>query len=530
MTREILRLIRKKRKVWEKAKYSSLAEDMAEYKRIEKEVSNKIRNAKRKLEKDLVSGPDKNNRNFARYVKTKTKSRTTIGPLITKDKRVLTEEKDMAEELNKFFSSVFTREDLTNIPEPEKEQVQSRMKEIRVSKGEIKKKIQKLRKEAAAGPDGIKPRLLQQLEDSILLPLEMLFNRSLETGEIPQEWRTAKVTPIFKKGAKGDPGNYRPVSLTSVPCKILESIVKDRIMDHLMENKLIRESQHGFMPDRSCASNLVEFMDKVTKAVDEGKSVDIFYLDFAKAFDKVPRQRLVKKLNAKGVHGKAVRWIENWLSERTQTVFIRGENSSPCPVESGVPQGTVLGPTLFTVFIDDLDLEVVREMLNVWMNKFADDTKGGKVIENLQDKENLQRALDLLCEWAEKWGMSFNVQKCKIMHIGKNNPCYEYTMRGTKLGTTEEERDIGVVITKNLKPSEQCSKAAGRATAVLNQIRRNFHYRDRHTFLKLYKQYVRPHLEFSSQAWSPWLVGDKETLEKVQEKAVKMVSGLKSKD
>jgi hypothetical protein len=219
MTREILRLIRKKRKVWKKAKYSSLAEDMAEYKRIEKEVSNKIRNAKRKLEKDLVSGPDKKNRNFARYVKTKTKSRTTIGPLITKDKRVLTEEKDMAEELNKFFSSVFTREDLTNIPEPEKEQVQSRMKEIRVSKGEIKKKIQKLRKEAAAGPDGIKPRLLQQLEDSILLPLEILFNRSLETGEIPQEWRTAKVTPIFKKGAKGDPGNYRPVSLTSVPCK-----------------------------------------------------------------------------------------------------------------------------------------------------------------------------------------------------------------------------------------------------------------------------------------------------------------------
>ena len=206
---------------------------------------------------------------------------------------------------------------MTNIPEPEKEQVQSRMKEIRVSQGEIKKKIQKLRKEAAAGPDGIKPRLLQQLQDSILLPLEMLFNRSLETGEIPQEWRTAKVTPIFKKGAKGDPGNYRPVSLTSVPCKILESIVKDRIMEHLMENKLIQESQHGFMPDRSCASSLVEFMDKVTKAVDEGKSVDIFYLDFAKAFDKVPRQRLVKKLNAKGVHGKAVRWIENWLSERT---------------------------------------------------------------------------------------------------------------------------------------------------------------------------------------------------------------------
>jgi hypothetical protein len=122
--------------------------------------------------------------------------------------------------------------------------------------------------------------------------------------------------------------------------------------------------------------------------------------------------------------------------------------------------------------------------------------------------------------------MSFNLAKCKIMHIGANNPGYDYYMRGTKLGTTEEERDIGVTITKNLKPSAQCSKAAGRATAVLGQIRRNFHYRDRHTFLKLYKQYVRPHLEFAVPAWSPWLQGDKDTLERVQEKAVKMVNGL----
>jgi hypothetical protein len=126
--------------------------------------------------------------------------------------------------------------------------------------------------------------------------------------------------------------------------------------------------------------------------------------------------------------------------------------------------------------------------------------------------------------------MSFNVPKCKVMHVGRNNPEYEYTLRGQKLETTDEERDIGVMITKNLKPSAQCEKAAGRAMTVLNQLRRNFHYRDRHTFLRLYKQYVRPHLEFSVQAWSPWLVGDIERLEKVQEKAVRMVAGLKGKE
>jgi len=169
-----------------------------------------------------------------------------------------------------------------------------------------------------------------------------------------------------------------------------------------------------------------------------------------------------------------------------------------------------------------------RQQLEVKTVKFTDDTKGGKVIVNTEDRDKLQQALDSLCDWADKWGMSFNLSKCKFMHVGTHNPAYEYFMRGgVRLEETEEERDIGVAVTKNLKPSAQCSKAAGRASAVLGQLRRNFHYRDRYTFLRLYKQYVRPHLEFSAPAWSPWLQGDKDTLEKVQEKAVKMVTGLR---
>ncbi len=193
------------------------------------------------------------------------------------------------------------------------------------------------------------------------------------------------------------------------------------------------------------------------------------------------------------------------------------------------PQGTVLWPTLFTVYIDDLEVKVMAENLDVIIVKFADDTKGAKVIRE-EDRQKLQQALDILCEWADKWGMSFNVAKCKIMHVGRNNPGYAYFMNGTQVATTDEERDIGVVISKSLKPASQCNIAAGRATTVLNQIKRNFHYRDRHTFVKLYKQYVTPHLEYAGPAWAPWLKGDIEVLEKVQEKAVKMVSGLRSKE
>jgi hypothetical protein len=208
-------------------------------------------------------------------------------------------------------------------------------------------------------------------------------------------------------------------------------------------------------------------------------------------------------------------------------VVICGSYSSEADVDSGVPQGTVLGPCLFTIFIDDLEVEVEISDLGTFIVKFADNTKRMKLIESEEDRDKMQRSLDLLVRWADEWGMVFNVDKCKVMHLGRHNPMYEYYMKGRKLATTEEEKDVGVYVTKNLKPSTQCHRAATRATAVLNQLRKNFHYRDRKTFIKLYKQYVRPHLEFASPAWSPWNAGDQEELERVQQKAIKMVTGLK---
>ena len=172
-------------------------------------------------------------------------------------------------------------------------------------------------------------------------------------------------------------------------------------MEHLLENNLIKDSQHGFMPGKSCATNLVEFMDTVSKAVDDGEAVDIFYLDFAKAFDKVPRQRLIAKLRAKGIENGVVNWIEDWLTGRTQRVSIQGEQSEESSVDSGVPQGTVLGPTLFSVYIDDLESEIERRKLEVLVKKFADDTKGAKVIRSPEDRDKMQTALDCLCDWAE---------------------------------------------------------------------------------------------------------------------------------
>ena len=246
-------------------------------------------------------------------------------------------------------------------------------------------------------------------------------------------------------------------------------------------------------------------------------------MDFAKAFDKVPKARLLQKMKNKGIDGQVLQWVGNWLTGRTQAVKVGTDLSSNCKVKSGVPQGSVLGPPLFTIFIDDVD--DYAQLIDLLL-KFADDTKGLQEINGEEDRNKLQLTLDRMVEWAEDWGMKFNVDKCKIMPVGRNNPQYEYFMAGKKLQVVEEEKDIGVLIHNSLKPSKHCKKVADTANAVLRQLTKNFHFRDRHVFKKLYVQYVRPHLEFASPAWSPWNESDKAIIEKVQMRAINCISGL----
>ena len=464
---------------------------------------------------------------FWSYMKQRTANRVTVGPLV-RDNVVITDDKQMCDVLNQQYCSVFTREDLSNLPEAENKFHYSEdleLNDIQFTKEKAKAKLSKLKPSSAPGPDLIWPRALNKLAGALCTPLNMIFSACMSEGSVPPDWKLTNVTPIFKKGQKGDPANYRPVSLTSVCCKVMESIIRDSIVEHLTRYQLVRPSQHGFMNSKSTQTNLLEYMEKLTKLVDEGHCVDVIYCDFSKGFDVVPHKRLLTKCEGLGIRGKVIRWVEEWLTGRKQRVVLNGKASEWGEVASSVVQGSCLGPCLFVIFINDIDLAV--DALS-FIIKFADDSKAGRVVDSPEDRQAFQEMLDKLETWSQEWQLLFNRGKCKVMHFGKHNPKQVYMMGGQQLQASHQEKDLGVLVDESLKPSAQCARASAKANQVLGQLLRGCTWRDPANLTQLFKVYVRPHLEYAQASWSPWTQADIQTLEKVQQRFTKQVSGMGS--
>ena len=234
----------------------------------------------------------------------------------------------------------------------------------------------------------------------------------LSTGTIPQDWRKARVSPILKKGARNKSDDYRPISLTSIVCKLMEKFVKDAVMAHIIQHNQLSPRQFGFINGRSTMTQLFNYFDKCVEIVSSGKVADVIYFDFAKAFDTVPHRRLLKKLEGYRINGELFNWIKAFLSDREQVIHVNGEESDTSTVISGIPQGSVLGPILFVLCINDL-----QDAVNSEIYLYADDTKIFKAVTSMQDSLSLQSDIDAMIEWSRKWLLQFHPDKCHVLTL-----------------------------------------------------------------------------------------------------------------
>ena len=455
------------------------------YTRARNHVRTVLRKKRRAYEKDIASQAKTAPKKFFAYCQSKTKTRAGIAPLLRDpdDKASLvSSDAEKSEVLQAQYCSVFTTEDNSDLPEFST-RCHSEVPRIVVTVEMVKKRLEKLDTSKSAGPDGLHPRLLRECADVLAEPLALLYQLSLDSGQVPSQWKKSVISPIFKKGAKNIATNYRPVSLTSLLCKLLEGIIREAVVKHLLDNNLLTTKQFGFLKGRSTQLQLLTFLDHVATSLEadpEGGAVDTIYLDYMKAFDTVPLRRLLHKLRAYGITGTLLRWMESFLVGRSQQVAVNGTCSGSSPVLSGVPQGSVLGPILFVLFINDIVDQLETNML-----LFADDSKlfnHVSVQTAAEDCAAIQRDLVRLEDWSRTWLLRFHPGKCHVLTLGEfmNTPCraYNYQLCGQSLEHVFEERDLGVIIDSSLTFELHIDNKVNVANAFLGMVRRNFSFLD----------------------------------------------------
>lgn len=524
---------RKKHRLWTRYMETKDAGTLSKYK-IQR---NKVKSLSRKvhaMEQENVARLCKTNpKKFWKYVRKSTRARSGVGDLkIVKDdgsKITLQEDQQKADALVNFYSSVFTRE-TDNGPELEhKPHIEVDMSELVITESDVLSKLNDLKTDKSPGDDGLHPKVLHELRAEIAKPLQIIFQESLNTGCVPNDWKSGIITAIYKKGSKSEVGNYRPVSLTSVVSKIFESIIRDHIMRHFITNKLLSNKQYGFIKGRSTLLQLLHMLDKWTSLLEEGGQIDAIYTDFEKAFDKVPHRRLITKLKAYGISSTLVSWIKVFLDGRKQRVRLNGKYSKWEDVLSGIPQGSVLGPLLFIIYINDLP-EVCNQMAEMYL--FADDAKMYKYISDPVDQQQLQNTLLQMQQWSDKWLLRLNVNKCKITSFGRDIAYrYEYYLTtgqsSTELTREGHLNDLGIEIDDKLNFSLHIHIKVNKAYQVLGVVRRNFYNLAGAAFVMIYKAMVRSIVEYNSAVWSPYKVADVLEIEKVQKRATKIVRACK---
>ena len=529
ITCAIKKHIRKRKRLFRKAKATQDNEIWAKFRRQRNKTTSLIRRSKQTyLEKlaEKLKCNDVSSRDWWSTLKgficpNKTK---TIPPLHSNG-NIITETIDKANLLNNFFRDQTIIDDY-NIDPPTVTAypVFSELDSLILTSDDVLSVLKLLPIGKAAGPDGVSNRILKELSEQIAEPLTSLFNESLTKSCIPQAWKIANVSPIAKNDDPSLPSNYRPISLLSNLDKVFERVIFKHIHNHLRDNNILTEYQSGFTPGDSTTNQLTYLYDTFCQALDLGKEVRVVFCDISKAFDRVWHKGLICKLKAAGITGTLLSWFQDYLSNRKQSVVIPGATSELISIGAGVPQGSILGPILFLLYINDIVSEIGSNI-----RLFADDTSLYIIVEQPETAAlQLNLDLEIISDWAKRWLVSFNPNKTEAMIISRkvNKPYHPpLLMTNCQIQEVDSHKHLGLHFSNNGSWHNHIESIKEKAWQRVNVMRKLKFLLDRKSLEIIYISFIRPLLEYGDTIWDNCTLYEKRELDKIQNEAARIVTG-----
>lgn len=528
MTSEIRRLMRQRNRLYHKAKTTNSPNHLQNYKNKRNQVVQLIREAKDDYMdslKNTLSDPNLPSRKWFKIANdiTNLKNKSNPPPPLITNSKVNMHPLDKAQVLNEHFSNISKVENEPILPEMNNHPKNFNLTSI--NEQDVKDQLHILNCSKPGGPDELFPKMIKLFSNKLVKPLTLLFNRSLELGQVPNQWKMSNISAIFKgKGSEQDPTNYRPISVTSCLSKMLEKIIFKYLFNYLKENEILTRFQSGFRPGDSTVAQLLELYHIIMENLDKGKDLKFIFCDVSKAFDKVWHQGLLFKLSKYGIYGNLHKWFTSYLSDRTQRVMNEGFKSTWLPTSAGVPQGSVLGPYLFLIYIND-----IVENLSSNVRLFADDTTLFTVINNEESVKILNEDLYKIARFADNWLIILNPSKTKSMTMTRKRTTNwpQIEINETTLIDDVSHTHLGITLTSNGTWTEHINNIYQKAAYRLNIMRMLKHDLDRNSLNRFYIAFIRPILEYGSIIWDNCTKQQSDLLESLQKDAARIVTGLR---
>lgn len=516
-TRELKRLIVKKSRAKNRKKSGKQC-DIDEYKRLRKAVKQMISECHDNYVRNTEDKLKSNSKCFFSYTKSIRKTNSIPANLSCNDDSV-NDRNSACDLFARFFNSVYQCSGLTVDIFDDELTDRLRLKDIALSEDSVNSILSSFDCNKISSPDGIPMIFYVRLKDNLSLPLSIIFNKSLSEGSFPDLWKLSFISPIYKSGKKSDVANYRPISIICASSKIFEKLIFRAVFEFVKSS--ISPCQHGFFNGRSVQTNLVDYVTFLCHNVMNGGQVDTIYTDFSKAFDMVDHRLLIVKLRDFGISGTLLEWFKSYLSCRSQCVVLGNSKSFMMHPSSGVPQGSVLGPLLFLIFVNDLVDQLKSKSLQL-----ADDLKISRKIETLEDCLILQNDINALLHWCNVNKIKLNADKCSVLTM-THKPVklvHDYMIADTELKRVASKKDLGVIFDEKLSFHEHIDVVTRRAYQMLGFIFRSCkRFRNPDSIITLYKAYVRSHVEYCSVVWSPIYQNSIDKIERVQRKFTRML-------